>query len=146
MIIKVNTCQIVDDAGCSSDGNLPPEYDPTDLMANPVPKSPKPDLKKVFAYQQMQRMIGLYHDSYVDSVRESLKTDIEMFAIANDFVTEFTALVVVEKDRSRKTVDDVIVKKKRSKEKQQKLKKMFQEYRGNLKQAKKYEQVRKNSL
>ena len=110
-------------------------------MANPVPKSPKPNLEKVFAYQQMQRMIGLYHDSYVESVRESLKTDIEMFAIANDFVTEFTALVVVEKDRSRKTVDDVIVKKKRSKEKQQKLKKMFQDYRDNLKRAKEIEKV-----
>ena len=110
-------------------------------MANPVPKSPKPDLKKVFAYQQMQRMIGLYHDSYVENVRESLKTDIEMFAIANDFVTEFTALVVVEKERSRKIVDDIVVKKKRSKEKQQKLKKMFQDYRNNLKQAKKIEKV-----
>ena len=110
-------------------------------MANPIPKSPKPDLKKVFAYQQMQRMIGLYHASYVDDVRESLKTDIEMFAIANDFVTEFTALVVVEKDRLRKPVDDVIVKKKRSKEKQQKLKKMFQEYRDNLKLAKELEKV-----
>ena len=110
-------------------------------MANPVPKSPKPDLKKVFAYQQMQRMIGLYHDSYVENVRESLKTDIEMFAIANDFVTEFTALVVVEKERSRKIVDDIVVKKKRSKEKQQKLKKMFQDYRNNLKQAKEIEKV-----
>ena len=86
-------------------------------------------------------MIGLYHDSYVESVRESLKTDIEMFAIANEFVTEFTALVVVEKDRSRKTVDDVIVKKKRSKEKQQKLKKLFQDYRDNLKRAKEIEKV-----
>ena len=86
-------------------------------------------------------MIGLYHDSYVESVRESLKTDIEMFAIANEFVTEFTALVVVEKDRSRKTVDDVIVKKKRSNEKQQKLKKMFQDYRDNLKRAKEIEKV-----
>ena len=71
-----------------------------------------------------------------------MKTDIEMFAIANEFVTEFTALVVVEKDRSRKTVDDVIVKKKRSKEKQQKLKKMFQDYRDNLKRAKEIEKVR----
>ena len=46
-------------------------------MANPNPKSPKPDLAKVFAYQQMQRKLKLYHDSYVQDVKDSLKADIE---------------------------------------------------------------------
>ena len=84
------------DAGCSSGNNDAPAYDRSDLMANPNPKSPKPNLAKVFAYQQMQRKLRLYHDSYVQEVKDALKADIEDFAVMNDFVTEFTTLVVVQ--------------------------------------------------
>ena len=98
-------------------------------MANPNPKSPKPDLAKVFAYQQMQRKLKLYHDSYVQSVKDDLKAEIEVFAVKNDFVTEFTSLVVVEATRRKRSVDGVTIQKRRSKEKQHKLKKMFSEYR-----------------
>ena len=98
-------------------------------MANPNPKSPKPDLAKVFAYQQMQRKLKLYHDSYVQSVKDDLKAEIEVFAVKNDFVTEFTSLVVVEATRRKRSVDGVTIQKRRSKEKQHKLKQMFSEYR-----------------
>jgi len=109
-------------------------------MANPNPKSPKPDLAKVFAYQQMQRKLKLYHDSYVQSVKDDLKAEIEVFAVMNDFVTEFTSLVVVEATRRKRSVDGVTIRKRRSKEKQHKLKKMFSEYREEVKQ-KNIEQV-----
>ena len=102
-------------------------------MANPNPKSPKSDLAKVFAYQQMQRKLKLYHDSYVQSVKEDLKAEIEVFAVMNDFVTEFTSLVVVEATRRKRSVDGVTIRKRRSKEKQHKLKKMFSEYREEVK-------------
>ena len=101
-------------------------------MANPNPKSPKPDLAKVFAYQQMQRKLKLYHDSYVQSVKDDLKAEIEVFAVMNDFVTEFTSLVVVEATRRKRSVDGVTIRKRRSKEKQHKLKKMFSEYREDV--------------
>ena len=137
---QTGTCKIVDDAGCSSGSNAAPAYDASDLMANPNPKSPKPDLAKVFAYQQMQRKLKLYHDSYVQSVKDDLKAEIEVFAAKNDFVTEFTSLVVVEATRRKRSVDGVTIRKRRSKEKQHKLKKMFSEYREEVKQ-KNIEQV-----
>ena len=111
-------------------------------MANPNPKSPKPDLAKVFAYQQMQRKLRLYHDSYVEEVKDALKADIEDFAVMNDFVTEFTTLVVVEATRRSRLVDGVIIKKRRSREKQNKLKELFFEYREELKRQRAMEQVR----
>ena len=110
-------------------------------MANPVPKSPKPDLAKVFAYQQMQRDLKAFHSSYVESERDALKADIEAFAVMNDFVTEFTSLVVVEATRRKRPVDGVTIKKRRSKEKQHKLKQMFSEYREEVKRLKAMEQV-----
>ena len=110
-------------------------------MANPNPKSSKPDLAKVFAYQQIQRKIRLYHDSYVENVKDLLKADIEDFALLNDFVTEFTTLVVVEATRRNRPVDEVIIKKRRSKEKQHKLKELFSEYREEIKRLKAMEQV-----
>ena len=110
-------------------------------MANPYPKSPKPNLQKVFAYQQMQRKLKLYADSYVDSVKEALKTEIEEFAVLNDFVTDFTSMVVTDATRRRKPVDGVTIKKRRSKEKQHKLKQMFQEYREEVKRLKALEKV-----
>ena len=129
------------DAGCSSGSNDAPAYDSSDLMANANPKSVKPDLAKVFAYQQMQRKLKLYHDSYVQDVKDSLKADIEDFAVMNDFVTEFTSLVVVEATRRKRPVDGVTIKKRRSKEKQHKLKQMFSEYREEVKRLKAMEQV-----
>ena len=110
-------------------------------MANPNPKSPKPDLAKVFAYQQMQRKLRLYHDSYVQDVKDLLKADIEDFAVMNDFVTEFTTLVVVEATRRKLVVDGVIIKKRRSREKQHKLKELFAEYKEELKRLKAMEKV-----
>ena len=145
---QTGTCKIVDDAGCSSGSNTAPAYDASDLMANPNPKSPKPDLAKVFAYQQMQRKLKLYHDSYVQSVKDDLKAEIEVFAVKNDFVTEFTSLVVVEATRRKRSVDGVTIQKRRSKEKQHKLKKMFSEYREEVKRleepARKYENQKKS--
>ena len=138
---QTGTCKIVDDAGCSSGSNTAPAYDVSDLMANPNPKSPKPDLAKVFAYQQMQRKLRLYHDSYVQDVKDLLKADIEDFAVRNDFVTEFTTLVVVEATRRKLVVDGVIIKKRRSREKQHKLKELFAEYKEELKRLKAMEKV-----
>merc|ERR1712168_340184 len=140
--MSANSCRIVDDTGCSNtNSNAPPEYDSSDLMANPYPRSPKPNLQKVFAYQQMQRKLKLYHDSYVESVREDLKSEIEDFAVMNDFVTEFTSIVVVEATRRKRPVDGVTIKKRRSKEKQHKLKQMFSEYREEVKRLKAMEQA-----
>ena len=110
-------------------------------MANPNPKSPKPDLAKVFAYQQMQRKLRLYHDSYVQDVKDLLKADIEDFAVMNDFVTEFTTLVVVEATGRNLLVDGVIIKKRRSREKQHQLKELFAEYKEELKRLKALEKV-----
>ena len=110
-------------------------------MANPNPKSPKPNLAKVFAYQQMQRRLRLYHDSYVQEVKDALKADIEDFAVMNDFVTEFTTLVVVEATRRSRPVDGVVIKKRRSREKQHKLKELFLEYTEEVKRLKAMEQV-----
>jgi len=110
-------------------------------MANPNPKSPKPDLAKVFAYQQMHRKLRLYHDSYVQDVKDLLKADIEDFAVMNDFVTEFTTLVVVEATGRNLLVDGVIIKKRRSREKQHKLKELFAEYKEELKRLKALEKV-----
>ena len=141
IIFQTGTCKIVSDAGCSSGSNAAPAYDSSDLMANPNPKSPKPDLAKVFAYQQMQRKLRLYHDSYVQDVKDALKADIEDFAVMNDFVTEFTTLVVVEATRRSRPVDGVIIKKRRSKEKQHKLKELFLEYREEVKRQKALEEV-----
>ena len=140
-IFQTGTCKIVSDAGCSSGINAAPAYDSSDLMANPNPKSSKPDLAKVFAYQQIQRKIRLYHDSYVENVKDLLKADIEDFALMNDFVTEFTTLVVVEATRRNRPVDGVMIKKRRSKEKQHKLKELFSEYREEIKRLKAMEQV-----
>ena len=110
-------------------------------MANPVPKSPKPDLAKVFAYQQMQRDLKAFHSSYVESERDTLKAEIEDFAVLNNFVTEFTSLVVVEATRRKRPLDGITIKKRRSKEKQHKLKQMFAEYRKEVKRLKALEQV-----
>ena len=89
----------------------------------------------------MQRKLRLYHDSYVQDVKDALKADIEDFAVMNDFVTEFTTLVVVEATRRNLPVDGVIIKKRRSREKQHKLKELFSEYRDELKRQKAMEQV-----
>lgn len=140
-MMDTGTCKIVDDAGCSSGSNAAPAYDASDLMANPNPKSPKPDLAKVFAYQQMQRKLKLYHDSYVQDDKDELQAEIEDFAVMNDFVTEFTSLVVVEATRRKRPVDGVTIKKRRSKEKQHKLKQMFAEYREEVKRLKAMEQA-----
>ena len=77
----------------------------------------------------MQRKLRLYHDLYVQEVKDALKADIEDFAVMNDFVTEFTTLVVVEATRRSRPVDGVVIKKRRSREKQHKLKELFSEYR-----------------
>ena len=110
-------------------------------MANPVPRSPKPNLAKVFAYQQMQRDLVQYHAEYVASKKEEFKAAIEDFAVMHDFVTEFTSLVVVENTRRKRPVDGVTIKKRRSKEKQHKLKQMFAEYKEEVKRLKAMEQV-----
>ena len=89
----------------------------------------------------MQRKLRLYHDSYVQDVKDALKADIEDFAVMNDFVTEFTTLVVVEATRRNLPVDGVIIKKRRSREKQHKLKELFSEYREEVKRQKAMEQV-----
>ena len=110
-------------------------------MANPNLKSPKPDLAKILAYQKIQRKLKLYHSTYVQDVKNSLKADIEKLAILNNFVTEFTSLVAVEPTRRKRPVNGVIIKKRRSKEKQHKLKQMFAEYRVEFKRVKALEQV-----
>ena len=46
MIFQTDSCKIISDAGCSLGSNAAPAYNSSDLMANPNPKSPKPDLAK----------------------------------------------------------------------------------------------------
>ena len=143
-MLQTSTCKIVDDAGCSAGSNAAPAYDSSDLMANPKPRSPKPDLAKVFAYQKMHRDLKDYHSSYVESEKKRKKAAIEAFAIMHDFVTEFTSLVVVEGASGKRPLDGVIIKKRRSREKQHQIKKMFTEYREEVKQLKAMEKVWKH--
>ena len=110
-------------------------------MANPNPKPPKPDLSKVFAYQQMQRKLKIYHNSLIEDQRASLKVDIQNIAVMNGFVSEFTSLVVVEPTRRKLPVTGVTIIKKRSKEKQEKLKQMFAQYREEVERLKAIEKV-----
>ena len=110
-------------------------------MANPNPKPPKPDLSKVFAYQQMQRKLKIYHNSLIEDQRASLKVDIQNIAVMNGFVSEFTSLVVVEPTRRKLPVNGVTIIKKRSKEKQEKLKQMFAQYREEVERLKAIEKV-----
>ena len=51
---------------------------------------------KVYAYQKMRKDLKLYHATYYADEREAAKQQISDFAVANDFVTEFTSLVVVQ--------------------------------------------------
>ena len=143
-LLQTSTCKIVDDAGCSSGSNTAPAYGSSDLMANPKPRSPKPDLAKVFAYQKMHRDLKDYHSSYVESEKKTNKAAIEAYAIMHDFVTEFTSLVVVEVASRKRPLDGVIIKKRRSKEKQHQIKKMFSEYKEEVKQLKAMEKVWKH--
>ena len=89
----------------------------------------------------MQRDLVQYHAEYVASKKEEFKAAIEDFAVMHDFVTEFTSLVVVENTRRKRPVDGVTIKKRRSKEKQHKLKQMFADYKEEVKRLKAMEQV-----
>ena len=110
-------------------------------MANPNPRPPKANLGKVLAYQEIQRKLKLYHDSYVEDQRNSLKADILNLAIIHNFVTDFTTVNVAESTRRKRSVDGVTVRKRRSKEKQHKLKQMFAEYREEVERLKAIEKV-----
>ena len=110
-------------------------------MANPNPKPPKPDLSKVLAYQQMQQKLKIYHNSLIEDQRASLKDDIQNIAVVNGFVSEFTSLVVVEPTRRKLPVNGVTIIKKRSKEKQEKLKQMFAQHREEVERLKAIEKV-----
>lgn len=139
-LFQTGSCKIIDDSECSSGSNAP-VYDSSDLMANPNPKPPKPDLSKVLAYQQMQQKLKIYHNSLIDDQRASLKDDIQNIAVMNGFVSEFTSLVVVEPTRRKLPVNGVTIIKKRSKEKQEKLKQMFAQHREEVERLKAIEKV-----
>jgi len=113
--------------------------DPNDIMTNPIPRSRAVDLKKVYAYQQMKKMLDYYHSLYSVDQKELLQSKIEDFAVWQDFVTEFTSLVVVQSDqpRNRRGAQkiakplpnlNVQVKKKRSQEKKEQIDHYFHQY------------------
>jgi uncharacterized protein YegL len=119
--------------------------DPNDIMTNPIPRSRAVDLKKVYAYQQMKKMMDYYHSLYDEDHKKFLQSKIEDFAVGQDFVTEFTSLVVVQSDKPRNRRGaqkiakplpnlNVQVKKKRSQEKKEQIQKYFEQYN----QAKKH--------
>jgi hypothetical protein len=113
--------------------------DPSDIMTNPIPRSKSVDLKKVYAYQQMKKMLDYYHSLYDEDHKTFLKSKVENFAVWQDFVTEFTSLVVVESEisRNRRGLQmihkrlpnlNVQIKKKRSQEKKDQLSQYFSKY------------------
>jgi hypothetical protein len=132
------------DIQCTTSDNDQIIGDPADIMTNPIPRSKAVDLKKVYAYQQMKKMLDYYHSLYDENHKMFLKTKIEKFAVQQDFVTEFTSLVVVQSDaanRNRRGVqmipirpghmsDSHVIKinKKRSEEKKKQLKQYFDAY------------------
>ena len=113
--------------------------DPNDIMTNPIPRSRAVDLKKVYAYQQMKKLLDYYHSLYDENHKIFLQSKIEDFAVGQNFVTEFTSLVVVQSDqpRNRRGAQKVAkplpnlnvqIKKKRSAEKKEQIQAYFQQY------------------
>ena len=90
-------------------------------------------------------MLDFYHFLYDENHKTFLKSKIEDFAVEQNFVTEFTSLVVVQSDqpRNRRGAQKVAkplpnlnvqIKKKRSHEKKDQIQAYFQQYN----QAKEY--------
>ena len=84
-------------------------------------------------------MLDYYHSLYDESQKSFLQAKIESFAVAQNFVTEFTSLVVVQSDQPRDRREaqkaskpirnpNVQIKKKRSPEKRDLLQALFQQY------------------
>jgi len=87
----------------------------------------------------MKKMLEYYHSLYDEDHKEFLQSKIEDFAVEQNFVTEFTSLVVVQSDqpRNRRGAQkiakplpnlNVQVKKKRSQEKKEQIQKYFEQY------------------
>merc|ERR1719197_2295344 len=81
-------------------------------------------------------MLDYYHSLYDEDHKTFLKSKVENFAVWQDFVTEFTSLVVVESEisRNRRGLQmihkrlpnlNVQIKKKRSQEKKDQLAQYF---------------------
>jgi predicted DNA binding CopG/RHH family protein len=104
------------------DNSVVPYTEPTSLMKNPNPRPRYVDLAKVFAYQNMKKKLDLYKATRDDNLRAALKKDITDFAVAQAFVTRFTSLVVVE----------ARVVKRRSAEKEEKIKQLFQDFNAEV--------------
>lgn len=112
---RPNKCKVLDKGKCGTE----PEFDAVEsLMDNPIPRSKYVSYQKVYAYQKMRKDLKLYHATYYPDEREAAKQQISDFAVANDFVTEFTSLVVVQAQ----------VRKRRSREKQLAIRALFDEY------------------
>ena len=97
-------------AFCSSSTSLevdcsprptPPPFDPEDdsrdKMANPkIPVDSKIDLRKYYAYLQMNGWFTIYKATDTVTEREAMKANLTARAVEEGFVTEFTSMVVVE--------------------------------------------------
>ena len=70
----------------------------------------------------MKRMLDLYAATRNETLKQELKREISDFAVENDFVTRFTSLVVVAAQ----------TRKRRSKEKQRQVRKLFQQFHHQL--------------
>jgi len=92
--------------------------EPNSLMKNPYPRPRYVDLAKVFAYQNMKKKLDIYKATRDEDLRAALKKEITDFAVDQAFVTRFTSLVVVE----------ARVVKRRSAEKEEKIKKLFEDF------------------
>ena len=84
-------------------------------------------------------MLDYYHSLYDEDHKTYLQSKIESFAVAQNFVTEFTSLVVVQSDQPRdrrgaqkatKPIrnPNIQIKKKRSQEKRDQIQALFQQY------------------
>ena len=84
-------------------------------------------------------MLDFYHSLYDENHKTFLKSKIEDFAVEQNFVTEFTSLVVVQSDqpRNRRGAQKVAkplpnlnvqIKKKRSHEKKDQIQAYFEQY------------------
>jgi len=119
-MFKPNKCKVLNRDQCAEGSNgvsFIPD-DQRDPMDNPFPKPRHVDLAKVFAYQNMKRMLNLYAATRNETLRVDLKTQIGDFAVENDFVTRFTSLVVVAAQ----------TRKRRSKEKQRQIRELFDQF------------------
>jgi len=90
----------------------PPPFDPSDdsrdKMDNPkMAVDSDINLKQYFAYLKMRKWLKIYKATDDETQREAMKEKLTQQAVDNQFVTRFTAMVVVEDETSAKKLTKV---------------------------------------